>query len=261
MRKLLLVALLAVTSAASAATLTETIDKTYDVKAGADVVLRNVNGRITVKAWDQPRVKVVAVKEVEAGRSEVQEVMNELRVEIVPSNGGLTISTHHPKRSSHDSVFDWIMGNDVEAEVTYDLMVPRTMDLDLTSVNGAIRVSDVTGKHDLETTNGRIEVVNCSGSLDASTTNGSINAELTQVAKGQPMTFETTNGRITVTVPSNFAADVDAGTTNGSIHTDLPIATSRVSRSSLRGSINGGGTPMRMRTTNGGIEIRTAGKS
>ena len=260
MRKLLLVALLAVTSAASAASLTETIDKTYDVKAGAEIDLRNVNGRVTVKAWDQPRVKVVAVKRVEAARDDVKDVMNALRVEIVAANGGLTIQTHHPRNGSR-SFLDHLFGNDVSAEVTYDLMVPRTMNLDLTSVNGAIRVSDVTGRHDLETTNGRIEVVNCSGSLDASTTNGSINAELAQATKGQPMTFETTNGRITVTVPTDFAADVDAGTTNGSIHTDLPITTSRVSRNSLRGSINGGGTPVRMRTTNGGIEIRTAGKS
>jgi hypothetical protein len=64
-----------------------------------------------------------------------------------------------------------------------------------------------------------------------------------------------------VVVPANIAADVDAGTTNGSIKTDLPISTTRVDRNSLRGSINGGGTPLRMRTTNGGIAIRTLGKS
>jgi DUF4097 and DUF4098 domain-containing protein YvlB len=258
MRNLLMATLtLAVATAATAASLTETVDKTFDVRAGADVVLKNVNGRITVKAWDQPRVKVVAVKEVEAGKSEVQQVMKELRVEMQPRDGGLVITTHYPKRSEGvGSILDWILGDDVSAEVTYELMVPRTMNVDVSNTNGGIHLSDVTGRHELETTNGKIEVTRCAGSLDASTTNGSIHAELTRVNKGGPLRFETTNGRIEITVPSNLAADLDAGTTNGSIHSDLPVATTRTSSNSLRGSINGGGTQIRMRTTNGGIEIR-----
>ena len=258
MRKLIFTFVLCATTTLSAATLTQRIDQTFDVRAGADLVLKNVNGRITVKAWDQAKVRVVAVKEVEADREDVQRAMNELKVDIRPSNGGLTIETIHPKRGKGgDSFFDWIFGDDIDAEVTYDLMVPRNMSLDVTNTNGAIRVSDVTGKHELDTTNGRIEVTNCAGSLDAATTNGSIEADLVRVTKGQPLRFETTNGRITVSVPKDLAADVDAGTTNGSIHTDLPIATTRMSENSLRGAINGGGTPIRMRTTNGGIEIRT----
>jgi len=258
MRKLLMATLTFVlTTSAFAASLTQTIDRTFDVKAGADVVLKNVNGRITVKAWDQPRVKVVAVKEVEASKSEVQKVLNELRVDMQPRDGGLVITTHYPKRNDGaESIFDWLLGNDVSAEVTYDLMVPRTMNVDVSNTNGSIRLSDVTGKHELDTTNGKIEVTRCAGSLDASTTNGSIHAEMTKVTKGQALRFETTNGRIEIAVPANLAADVDAGTTNGSIHTDLPIATSKTGRNSLRGSINGGGTQIRMRTTNGGIEIR-----
>lgn len=258
MRKLFMATLtLAAATAASAASLQQTVDQTFNVRAGADVVLKNVNGRITVKAWDQPRVKVVALKEVEAGKDDLKGVMAELRVEFQQRDGGLTIITHYPKRDEGiHSIFDWILGNDISAEVTYDLMVPRTMNIDVTNTNGSIRLSDVAGKHELDTTNGKIELTRCAGSLDASTTNGSIVAELTSVSKGQELRLETTNGRIEVAVPRDFAADVDAGTTNGEIHTDLPVATTHSGRNSLRGSINGGGTPLRMRTTNGGIEIR-----
>lgn len=262
-RTLLMAALtLVVTVSASAATLTQTIDKTFDVKPGAVVKLTNVNGRVTVTAWDQPRVKVVAVKKVEADRDEVKQVMNELRVDLQPRDGGLTIMTKYPKREDGvGSLFSWIMGDDVQAQVTFELIVPRTMNVDVTNTNGSIHLNDVTGTHELDTTNGKIEVARCAGTLEASTTNGSIHAELTRVNKGQPLRFETTNGRIEVELPSDLALDVDAGTTNGSIHTDLPIASTRVSRNSLRGKINGGGTSLTMRTTNGGIEIRTSGKS
>jgi len=259
MRKLFLTAmLLVVATAASAASLTETIDRTFNVRPGANVTLTNVNGRITVKAWDQPRVKVVAVKEVDADRDDLKDAMKALRVEFQERDGGLTIITRYPNEDRKvASIFDWMFGDHVQAEVQYDLMVPRTMNVDVSNTNGSIRLSDVTGKHDLDTTNGKIEVSRCSGSLEASTTNGSITAELQKVVKGQPLRLSTTNGRIEIAVPADLAVDVDAGTTNGSIHTDLPVATTRIGSNSLRGSINGGGTPLRMRTTNGGISIRT----
>lgn len=261
MRKLALAALtLVLAASASAATLTQTIDKTFDVRAGASVVVSNVNGRVTIKSWDQPRVHVVAVKEVEADRDEVKQVLDDLVVELQPKNGGLVITTHHPKQTEgFNGLFSWLAGDRISAEVRYDITVPRNMNVTAATVNGGIGISDVTGKHEIETVNGKIEMSRCAGSVDAETTNGSIHAELTQVTKGQPMHFETTNGRIEVQLPKNLAVDVDAGTTNGSISSDLPVSTNRFEKNSLRGTINGGGTPLRMRTTNGGIAIRSNG--
>ena len=258
MRTLLLSAVLMIFGhAASAASLKETIDRTFDVRPGASVELTNVNGRVTVKAWDQPRVRVVALKEVEASRDLLREAMKELRVDIQQRDGGLVITTHYPNEGhSAAGFFDWLFGDDIDANVTYDLMVPRSMNIDVENTNGGIYLTDIAGRHDLDTTNGRIEVTRCAGALDAATTNGSIHAQLLRVTKDQPMRFETTNGRIEIEVPADFAAEIDASTTNGAIKSDLPVATRRVGDNSLRGTINGGGTLIRLRTTNGGIAIR-----
>lgn len=263
MKKLLVVAIaFLLTTAAGAAELTETIDRTFDVRPGADVVLSNVNGRITISSWDQSRVHVIARKEVEGDSDEVKQVMKELVVEMQPRAGGLVVTTHHPKRSEGPSgIFDWLLGNHIDANVEYEVTVPRSMNVEVSNTNGGIHLNGITGKLELETTNGKIEVARCGGSLDASTTNGSIHAELVNVAKGQPLHFETTNGRIEVVVPADLAADVDADTTNGAISSDLPVNTTHFGRNSLRGTINGGGTPLRLRTTNGGIAIRSAAKS
>jgi DUF4097 and DUF4098 domain-containing protein YvlB len=260
MRTLLVIATLLFATAAAAAELTETIDRTFDVRPGANVVLSNVNGRITITSWDQPRVRVVATKEVDGDRGELKKALQDLRVELQPRDGGLVITTHYPKEMAGMSkILGWLSGDDVDAQVRYDLTVPRTMNVDVTNTNGTIELTDVTGQLELDTTNGRIEVTRCAGSLDASTTNGSIKAELVRIAKGQPLRFETTNDRIDVSVPANAAADLDASTTNGSIRSDLPVAATRTSSNSLRGTINGGGTTLRLRTTNGGIAIRKAG--
>jgi hypothetical protein len=245
-------------TAASAATLEETVDKTFDVTPGASLVLTNVNGRVTISAWDQPRVHVVATKKVEADRDEVQAVMRELRVDLQPRNGGLVVMTHYPKRGENGGLLDWLFGDSVQAQVRYEVMVPRSMNVDVTNTNGRIELSGVTGRHELDTTNGAIDVTKCAGSLEASTTNGSVHAELISVTKDQPVRLETTNGRIELAVPKNLGAEVDASTTNGSIQTDLPVLTTETGRNSLHGKINGGGTRVRLRTTNGGISIRSA---
>jgi hypothetical protein len=254
MKKLALAAALLVAAVpAFAAKLTETIDKTFDVRPGAEVKLTNVNGSITVTAWDQPRVRVVAQKEVKGDRHDAEQAMKELTIEFRQQGGGLVVNTKYPDLGS--SIFDWLTGDHVNANVRYELTVPRTMNLDLSDTNGSIRVTDVSGRLELDTTNGRIEAMRCAGSLDASTTNGGIDAELLRVTPGQPISLATTNGRIELALPHTFAGEVDAATTNGAISTDLPVAATRVGDNRLKGTINGGGTALKLRTTNGGIEI------
>jgi Putative adhesin len=258
MKKLtLFAAALFVAATAAAAELNETIDRTFDVRPGATVSLDNVNGSITIASWDQPRVRVVAHKTVEGDKREAQQALKDLRVEITPRDGGLNVMTHYPKESEGVSgIFAWLTGDHIDAQVRYELTVPKTMSLDVDNTNGNIRVTDVAGKHELETTNGRIETVRCAGSLDASTTNGRIEAELVRLNRGQENSLATTNGRIIVTIPADFAGELDAGTTNGSIKTDFPVTATRAGDNRLRGTINGGGAPLKLRTTNGGIEIR-----
>lgn len=259
MKKLLLslLATFALATTAGAASLTQTIDKTFDVKPGARFVLSNVNGRIAVHAWDQPRIRVIAEKRVEGSKDVIEAAMKELHVDMQPRDGGLVVTTRQPKSNDGwGAFFDLFTGDHVQANVRYDITVPRTMNVYVDNTNGAISLTEVSGSHDLSTTNGRIEVERCSGSLQASTTNGSIEAELLRVARNEKLELETTNGRIEVAVPADFAGDVDADTTNGSIHTDLPVTTRSVSKNSLRGTVNGGGVPLKLRTTNGGITIR-----
>lgn len=248
-------ALLLAATAAVAADREEVFDRTFDVRPGGQFSLENVNGGVKVQSWDQPRVRIRAVKKVGVRDDErAKEALAALRIEVRPDAGGLHVVTHYPKRG--EQVFDWLFGSNVDASVRYDITVPRTMNVAIDNVNGGIETALIRGRQDLETTNGKIEVARCEGAVDASTTNGAIRVELTQVAPNQSMSFETTNGRITLAVPASIAASIDASTTNGSIDTELPIAATKIGRSSLRGALNGGGGQIRLRTTNGGIDIR-----
>ena len=75
-----------------------------------------------------------------------------------------------------------------------------------------------------------------------------------------PVSASTGNGRIELTVPAGFNAQVDASTGNGGILTDFPIqVTGRISKTRMRGTIGEGGRRLRLVTGNGEIEIRRAG--
>ena len=185
MRKLALTAALALVAlTASATTLEETFDRTYDVRPGALLSLANTNGHITVHAWDQPRVRIHADKRVQGSGDVAKEAMADLKIEVAPTGGGLRIVTRYPKRGG-DGFFDWMLGSHVNASVTYDITVPRSMNLDLDNPNGAIEVADVRGSHKICTTNGRIELARCAGDVEAETTNGGIKAELLDVTPGK----------------------------------------------------------------------------
>ena len=255
MRRAILSLILTVVFAGTALAdrLQESFDRTIDVRPGTAVSIDNVNGRISVTSWDQPRVRIHAIR-----RAETREMLDKLGIDIRQNGQGLTIETRMPKRND-SGLLDMIFGSDGNASVDYEVTVPRSTDLSAENTNGGVSAADVNGAIKLGTTNGRIEAVRCSGTLNASTTNGAIRAELVQVVSGRAMKFETTNGSISLTVPPSFTADVEAETTNGSIRTDLPVTTKSFSRRELRGTLNGGGPQLELYTTNGSIEIRSAG--
>lgn len=259
MKRIVLVTMmLLLASTAGAATLKETFTRTFNARPGSDFSLSNVNGRVTVTAWDEPRIRVNAEKQVKSGDEEnARAAMRELRIEVDQRPGSVAVTTTEPKRRGEFGFFDFLLGTEIQSMVTYDVMVPRQMNVSIDTVNGRVLMKGVSGVLRVDTTNGRVEMERCGGDVDISTTNGSVRAELAGVTAGKGARVETTNGRIVLFVPQAIAADVEASTTNGEIESDLPLVTRSAGRNRLRGALNGGGTPIRLRTTNGGIEIRS----
>src|SRR5438067_424111 len=107
-RRLLTLALLFAAATAGAATLDRTLDRTFDVRPGARVALDNVNGRVTVTAWNQPRVRVVALQHVESHDSALATKTMANLVSVSADPGGLRIHTNNPK--NEDGFFTWLAG-------------------------------------------------------------------------------------------------------------------------------------------------------
>ncbi len=249
------VLLLVAAGAARAVERQETYDKTFPLAAGGTVKLANINGAVEVEAWNRDEVRVQAVKKVRAGTaSRLDEAMKRLEVQVEASSDRVAIRT----RGVGDSggFLSWLFGNHVEASVSYTLSVPRMASVEVDTVNGKVRIHGVAGQVDAETTNGSVVLSDLRGAVDASTTNGGIRVELAEVAADASMRFETTNGGIHLTVPTDARLSIDASTTNGGIDiSGLQASIGRHSRRHVQAEVNGGGSEIRLSTTNGGIKI------
>jgi len=130
-------------------------------------------------------------------------------------------------------------------------------EVDAASGNGEVTVESVRGPVSANSGNGDIRVTTVQGPVSASSGNGDLLVRMTELRAADDMQFSTGNGRIEVTVPEGFNADIDASTGNGGIRTDFPIQVSgRISKTRLRGTIGQGGRRLRLVTGNGEIELR-----
>ena len=157
--------------------------------------------------------------------------------------------------------------DDKNWSVSFQLLVPRATNLNLTARNGGISIAGVDGSAEFETRNGGVNLKDVSGSFKGVTTNGGVNVSLAGTSwRGSGLDVTTTNGGVNITMPANYAARVETGTVNGGFKSNIPAL--NVEKSDDEGygrrakritaDINGGGAPIRVVTTNGGVRINSS---
>lgn len=158
-------------------------------------------------------------------------------------------------------------GNDeLNWAVSYEIHVPRSTNLSLTTHNGGISISSVEGAINFQALNGGVHLSEVAGNVKGRTTNGGVHIELAGNSwKGSGLDVETTNGGVDLTIPANYAAHFETRTVNGGFKSDISgLEVERRSdddryyrRSGVNISkdINGGGALVRVVTTNGGVKI------
>ena len=123
---------------------------------------------------------------------------------------------------------------------------------------GSISVQDFSGDTNVETSGGGLKLMNINGSIVGRTSGGSVRASLAAPLPGD-VKLETSAGSIDIAVPPNAGFNVDAEASAGSVRTELPFVGQRNDHDSLRGTINGGGKSLQLRSGAGSIIIRAAG--
>ena len=248
---------------------------------GRAVSIRNANGKTRVIGEDRTDIEIRVVKSVRADCPDAAaKLLDSIQLQNSSSNEVLEIEVQMPRRCSRHGLAN------LELHVPSDTKVSLSStngkislegldrDVRARSSNGSVSICEVNGDIDVTTanakvtcrsthghlrarsSNGKIEVGGHHGSVDASTSNGVIKASIESLgAIGISLT--TSNGRIALELPAQPDADVDIRVENGLIRNDLELEEQTGESSDrIRGRVGKGGTPIRLRTSNGTVSLR-----
>jgi hypothetical protein len=223
--------------------------RTLPLRAGGVFSLANVNGSITVEGWAREEVQISGVETTPARGIELSAV----KIDVLARPGAVAVRTVYPE------------GEGVDVSVEYHVRVPRRVRLaGVATVNGSVRVRAVEGGGELRTVNGNVEMYDGAGRFDARSTNGNIYMELRSLGEEEPgsaapVTMETVNGSVVLSLPAQIDSDMEIRTWNGDFSSELPLEL-RASSSGreLRCRLGAGGSPLRIRTMNGAVRLLMA---
>lgn len=248
---------------------------------GRAISIYNANGKTRVIGEDRDDIEIRIHKSVRADCPDLAaKLLDSIRLQNSKSTDVLEIEVQIPRKCSRHAV------------AHIELCVPRDTKVSLSttngkicleglersirarSSNGSVSINDVKGDIDVTTanakvtckcthghlrvrsSNGKIEADSHHGSIDASTSNGIIRASLDELGESG-VELTTSNGRIVLDLPEKPDVDVDIRVENGHIRNDLELQnqTSDID-GRVRGRLGAGGTPIRLRTSNGTISLR-----
>ena len=223
--------------------------RTYQLSQGGELRIGNTNGRIDIEGVDGNTVEVRAERIAKATTDgAAQELLPRIKINEDAKPDRIEIET---ARMSGIMV-------GASIEVRYHVRAPKSAKVHVSNTNGIVNVTGMSGSLEAHTTNGGVRGTGLSGRVDASTTNGGVTLDFAAIT--DEVKLSTTNGGVSIGLPESAKVDVVATCTNGGIAVqDVNLDVTERSRRRVEGKMNGGGTRVDLKTTNGGIRIRARG--
>lgn len=147
-----------------------------------------------------------------------------------------------------------VRGNSGNGEVTID---GAGGSVEAASGNGDVRVDRAGGPVKANSGNGNIRVATARGPVNANTGNGRIEVDMASLSDDDDMTFNTGNGSIRVSAPSNLSAVIDSNVSYNKFETDFALnVPAHWNTRRIQGTIGSGGRRIRFNTGNGSVTLR-----
>ncbi|HEY7402159.1 MAG TPA: hypothetical protein VIB39_01440 [Candidatus Angelobacter sp.] len=250
----------------------ETFQRTFNVTPGGNLWVDNYKGTIHVTGTEVNQVMVNVTKRFEGGSDADRKWwMENVEVNFHNDNNRVSVEVKYPQ---WNCTLCW-QGHDFTAAVELEIRVPRQInvalnsykpDIKVTSVQGDIRIKSYKSPITIDSTTGaiRIDTYKETVKLNNVTLRGPLeiksykaDAEVNAVALGETASLENEKGTIVLRVPQNAGLDVDyEGNRRASFRSDFPLNISSGSfNDHVRGTVNQGGTKLRLRTEKGSVSL------
>lgn len=250
--------------------------------SGQTLSVRNANGKTRVRGEDRDDVEIRITKSVRADCEDVAaKLLESIKLQNSDATDVLEIEVQIPRKCERHGLAHLELRVPLETRVALSSIngkiclenLDRSIrarssngsvsivevkgDIDVTTANAKVACRDSSGHLRARSSNGKIEIVDHDGSVDASTSNGVIKASLESLDE-PGVSLTTSNGRIALDLPEFPDADVDIHVENGHIRNDLDFEAESGNDDTgrVRGRVGKGGTPIRLRTSNGTVSIR-----
>jgi hypothetical protein len=201
------------------------------------------NGAVHIIADDRRDIEVhTRLQATSESDSDATAILKELDVDL-----GSTITVHGPAS-----------GRSRNWSASFVIFVPRNTDIDATTQNGPIGITNVFGKMHLSAQNGPISLDGAGGQVHARAQNGPLHVTLTGTRwNGAGLDAETQNGPVDLEIPADYNAALETGTVNGPMASDFPMTVTLNGRDwkRLRTTLGSGGPAVRVVTTNGPVSL------
>lgn len=227
----------------------EKFEQTYPLSKNGNVSVSNVNGSITIEAWDREEVRLEATKIADS-----KDTLADVEIRVQSSSNSFNVEADYRNSKWNDKRNEGVR----KLEVQFRLSVPRGAVLDeIETVNGSVTVSNFANSTKVSAVNGNVSATNLRGTASLSTVNGEVNADFDRVDDGTRIDLSTVNGQVNLTLPSDVNATVKADSLNGNISNDfgLPVRKGQYVGRDLYGRIGSGGTQIKLSSVNGNLSI------
>jgi hypothetical protein len=209
-----------------------------------------IDGSITVEAQATDSISLVATAQgdLERKAGEENDGLFETRLD------GDTLRIGRKERRRKGWHFPLLFSRN-EMRIHYVLKVPRTVTLDVSTINGRIVTRGSEGETEASTVNGTIDIETAgTQELQATTVNGRVRARFLRDFQGAK--FKTVNGGVEAFLPQNASFNVDLSQVNGDFEAAFPLNIhSNPGSRRVSGEVNGGRHELKIVTVNGDVEL------
>jgi hypothetical protein len=254
----------------------DTIEKVFPVTLNGTLFIQSDGSNIEIETWDKDEVYVYIEKHGDKKRMDNYKITfsaTPQRVEIYGKNeqnlwnwGDFSVlfKIKCPKKflpdvstSGGDIKIRDLEGNVICHTSGGNIKINQVIgDLSANTSGGDIIINELTGQVDIKTSGGNLKLLSIDGEIRGETSGGNIELELKGENKG--VSLRTSGGNIHAYIFENTKADLDCSTSGGSIDLNTPNNFSfsgKIEDEEIRGSVNGGGKEIRLKTSGGNIKI------
>jgi Toastrack DUF4097 len=182
--------------------------KIVDVESNLQLSIRNSNGNITLTTNDDYKLKIDAVKNINAeSKEEAEMVAEHVQIDVESNEGHFTIAPRFLEmRDRNPSFFKKLIGSSGEpsyGSIDFVISVPTDCSADINNTSGNIEIAGLRGRLNLSVMTGNISVRDGVGGLEITTTTGKVSlkdieGDIRINATGSDIDFATLTGDLEV---------------------------------------------------------------